>query len=82
VRRHLVVLVLLKHPELEALAASTPENAEAMFHAAAAQEMLERRRETIVQLERQGVLIVETTAAEVGVQAVSKYLEVKAEGLL
>jgi uncharacterized protein (DUF58 family) len=82
VRRHLVVLVLLKHPELEALAASTPKNAEEMFHAAAAQEMLERRRETIVQLERQGVLIVETTAEEVGVRAVSKYLEVKAEGLL
>jgi len=53
-----------------------------MFHAAAAQEMLERRRETILQLERQGVLIVETTAAEIGVNAVSKYLEVKAEGLL
>jgi hypothetical protein len=53
-----------------------------MFHAAAAQEMLERRRETLAQLERQGVLIVETTAEEVGVRAVSTYLEVKAEGLL
>jgi uncharacterized protein (DUF58 family) len=82
VRRHLVVLVLLKHPELEELAASTPCNKDEMFHAAAAQEMLERRRETILQLERQGVLIVETTAAEIGVNAVSKYLEVKAEGLL
>jgi uncharacterized protein (DUF58 family) len=82
VRRHLVVLVLLRHPELEALAASKPTNADEMFHSAAAQEMLERRRETIAQLERQGVLIVETTAAEVGIQAVSKYLEVKAEGLL
>jgi uncharacterized protein (DUF58 family) len=82
VRRHLVVLVLLKHPELEALAASTPTTREEMFRVAAAQEMLERRRATIAQLERQGVLIVETTAAEVGVQAVSKYLEVKAEGLL
>ena len=82
VRRHLVVLVLLKHPELEALAAREPKNRDDMFHAAAAQEMLERRRETIAQLERQGVLIVETTAAEVGINAVSKYLEVKAEGLL
>jgi len=82
VRRHLVVLVLLKHPELDALANSTPKTQEEMFHAAAAQEMLERRRETILQLERQGVLIVETTAEEVGVNAVSKYLEVKAQGLL
>ncbi len=82
VRRHLVVLVLLKHPELEELAAREPKTKEEMFHAAAAQEMLERRRETIAQLERQGVLIVETTAAKVGIRAVSKYLEVKAEGLL
>jgi uncharacterized protein (DUF58 family) len=82
VRRHLVVLVLLKHPELEELAAREPKTKDEMFHSAAAQEMLERRRETIAQLERQGVLIVETTAAEVGINAVSKYLEVKAEGLL
>jgi uncharacterized protein (DUF58 family) len=82
VRRHLVVLVLLKHPELEELATREPKTRDEMFHSAAAQEMLERRRETIAQLERQGVLIVETTAAEVGIRAVSKYLEVKAEGLL
>ncbi len=82
VRRHLVVLVLLKHPELDELAARTPATRAEMFHAAAAQEMIERRRETVAQLERQGVLIVETTAAEVGVNAITKYLEVKAKGML
>jgi len=82
VRQHLVVLVLLKHPELDAIAAKKPATQEEMFRAAAAQEMLERRRETMAQLRRQGVLIVETTAAEVGVNAISKYLEVKAQGLL
>lgn len=82
VRRHLVVLVLLKHPELEELAGRVPKTREEMFHATAAQEMLERRRETIAQLERQGVLIVETTAEEIGIRAVSQYLEVKARGLL
>jgi uncharacterized protein (DUF58 family) len=82
VRRHLVVLVLLKHPELDELAARPPRTGAEMFHAAAAQEMIERRRETVAQLERQGVLIVETTAAEVGVNAITKYLEVKAKGML
>ena len=82
VRRHLVVLVLLRHPELEELAARVPKTREEMFHSAAAQEMLERRRETIAQLERRGVLIVETIAEEIGVRAVSEYLEVKARGLL
>jgi len=82
VRRHLVVLVLLKHPELDELAGRKPQTRAEMFHAAAAQEMIERRRETVAQLERQGVLIVETTAAEVGVNAITKYLEVKAKGML
>lgn len=82
VRRHLVVLVVLKHPELELLASRVARSRDEMYHSAAAQEMLERRRETIAQMERQGVLVVETTAEEVGMRAVSKYLEVKAEGLL
>jgi uncharacterized protein (DUF58 family) len=82
VRQHLVVLVLLKHPELEELAACVPKTREEMFHSAAAQEMLERRRDTVAQLERQGVLIVETTAEEIGVRTVSEYLEVKARGVL
>jgi uncharacterized protein (DUF58 family) len=82
VRRHLVVLVLLEHPELDALAAREPKKAEEMFASTAAQEMLERRRETIAKLRQQGVLVVETTPAEVGARAISKYLEVKAQGLL
>ena len=82
VRRHLVVLVLLEHPELDALAAREPKNAEEMFASTAAQEMLERRRQTIAKLRGQGVLVVETTPANVGVTAITKYLEVKAQGLL
>jgi uncharacterized protein (DUF58 family) len=50
VKRHLVVLVLLEHPELEALAASAPKNAREMYAVTAAQEMLERRRATLMQL--------------------------------
>ena len=79
---HLVVLVLLRHPELNTLASTLPATREAMFHAAAATEMEERRRATIAQLERQGVLIVEASAEEIGVRAVSEYLEVKSRGLL
>ena len=44
--------------------------------------MAERRRETMGTLERMGVFLVEATADELGVRAVSEYLEVKARGLL
>lgn len=82
VRRHLVVLVLLQHPELEALAAQAPAKARAMYAAAAAQEMLERRRLTLAQLRAQGVLVVETSSSSVAADAISRYLEVKAQGQL
>ena len=80
VRRHLVVLVLLQHPELEALAATQPGNAREMYATTAAQEMLERRRVTIAQMRAQGVLVVETSAAKVASDSISKYLEVKSQG--
>jgi hypothetical protein len=82
VKRHLVVLVLLEHPELEALAASAPKNAREMYAVTAAQEMLERRRATLMQLRAQGVLVVETSASGVASDSISKYLEVKAQGKL
>ncbi len=82
VRRHLVVLVLLQHPELEALAAGAPAKAREMYASAAAQEMLERRRLTLAQLRAQGVLIVETTASSVAADAITRYLQVKAQGQL
>ena len=82
VRRHLVVLVLLQHPELEALAGNAPVKTRAMYASAAAQEMLERQRLTLAQLRAQGVLIVETSASSVAADAISRYLEVKAQGKL
>jgi len=80
VRRHLVVLVLLQHPELDALSVREPKNVEEMFASTAAQQILERRREAIVKLRQQGVLVVETTPGKVGAAAITKYLEVKAQG--
>jgi uncharacterized protein (DUF58 family) len=82
VRQHLVVLVLLEHPELQALAARKPQDVEEMFASTAAQEILERRTAAIGRLRQQGVLVVETTPGELGAAAISKYLEVKAQGLL
>ena len=78
VRRHLVLLVVLKHPELDELAARMPANVDEMYSTAAAKEMLDRRRETIATLRRQGVLVVESTPGESGLRAINSYLEVKA----
>ena len=81
-RRHLVVLVVLGHPELDAMAARQPENVSQMFVATAAAEILERRRALVGRLRAQGVLVVETTPGCVKADAINQYLEVKARGVL
>ena len=82
VRRHLVLLVVLHHPELDALAGSPTGTIEQMYRSAAAKEMLDRRRGTIVKLRQQGVLVVEASPGEVGLRAINSYLEIKAKGLI
>ena len=82
VRRHLVLLVLLEHPELEQLAARPAATVEGMYASAAAKEMLDRRREAIARLRQQGVLVIESTPGEVGMRAINGYLDVKGRGLL
>ncbi len=82
VRRHLVLLVLLVHPELDALAARSSASVEEMYRAAAAKEMLDRRHSTIARLRQQGVLVVEATPGDVGLRAINSYLEIKAKGLI
>ncbi len=81
-RRHLVLLVVLGHPELQQLAARQPEDVEQMFVSTAAMEVLERRREVLARLRAQGVLVVETTPGTVKADAINEYLDVKARGLV
>jgi len=81
-RRHLVLLVVLGNPELDAAAARQPESVGQMFVATAAAEILERRRALLAGLRAQGVLVVETTPGRVKADAINEYLEVKARGVL
>ncbi len=81
-RRHLVLLVVLGHPELDAMATQQPDNVGQMFVATAAMEILERRHALLARLRAQGVLVVETTPGSVKADAINQYLEVKARGAL
>jgi uncharacterized protein (DUF58 family) len=81
-RRHLVLLLVLNHPEIRATAAREPMTSGQMFESAAAQEVIERRRQILAGLRSKGVLVVETTAGALRTDAINEYLEVKARGLL
>jgi uncharacterized protein (DUF58 family) len=81
-RRHLVLLIVLGHTELQHVSRRQPETVEQMFVSTAASEILERRREVLARLRTQGVLVVETTPGTVKADAINQYLEVKARGRL
>ncbi|HTV04293.1 MAG TPA: DUF58 domain-containing protein [Acidobacteriaceae bacterium] len=81
-RRHLVLLVVLRNPELDAMAAKQPATTHQMYVATASEEILERRRALLAQMRAQGVLVVETSADSVKADAINQYLDVKARGLL
>ncbi|HTV83682.1 MAG TPA: DUF58 domain-containing protein [Acidobacteriaceae bacterium] len=81
-RRHLVLLVVLNHPEILGVAARPPRTPAQMYESAAAQELTERRRLTLGALRAKGVLVVETTPGDLRSDAINEYLEVKARGML
>jgi uncharacterized protein (DUF58 family) len=81
-RRHLVLLVVLVHPELDQLSRREPRDVEQMFISTAASEILERRREVLARLRAQGVLVVETSPGSVKADAINQYLEVKSRGMV
>lgn len=81
-RTHLVVLILLKHPELEAHVRRMPHSAAEMFSSAAAQETLARQAAVVRRLRSRGVLVVETAPANAPVATINQYLDVKARGTL
>lgn len=81
-RRHLVLLVVLSHPEILAVAARDPGTPLQMYESAAAQELAERRRLTLGALRAKGVLVAETTPGALRSDAINQYLEVKARGML
>jgi uncharacterized protein (DUF58 family) len=81
-RRHLVLLIVLSHPEILATAARPPLTPVQMYESAAAQELTERRRLTLGALRSKGVLVVETTPGSLRSDAINEYLEVKARGML
>ena len=81
-RRHLVLLVVLSHPEIVAAAGRPPRTPLEMYESAAAQELTERRRLTLGALRAKGVLVVETTPGALRSDAINEYLELKARGML
>ena len=81
-KRHLVLFVIFRDEELEAIARSEPVDPEAVSRAVTAEALLKERDLVIARLIRMGAHIVDAPAAQVGTALLSAYIDMKKRDLL
>ena len=81
-QQHLVVFVVMRDEELEAMHAQAPETPEDVSRAAVAAALLQAREVVIERLQRMGALIVEAQAARIGPALINRYVDLKHRDLL
>jgi len=79
---HLLLIVVLRDEELEAIAGQEPQRPEDITRAITAAALLKERRLIINRLLRLGVHVVESEHDKVGEQLVASYIELKRRNLL
>ena len=80
--RHLIVFAAMGQPDLNALAAATPETTEDMYRHVAALEIADRRNALLGALRQRGVLVLELMPGMLASSLVNQYMDVKERGLL
>jgi uncharacterized protein (DUF58 family) len=82
VEKHLVVIIVLRDFELEAIAGADPRNADDVTRAVTAGDLLIDRQVVITRLRHLGVNVVESEYDKVNEQLVQSYLDLKKRDLL
>lgn len=82
VETHLIVIVVLRDEELEAITAAEPQTADDVTRAITAADLLADRRVVITRLQHLGVHVVESEYDKVSERLVQSYLELKKRDLL
>jgi uncharacterized protein (DUF58 family) len=81
-RQHLVLFVMMRDEELEAIERQAPRTADDVSRAVVAASLLRERDVVVTRLRRMGVEIVEAPADQVGPALLASYLDLKRRDLL
>ena len=81
-RRHLVVFVTIRDPDLEAVVDQGPEDLDGVVTLVAANQWVQDRRRVLERLVRLGVTVVDAKPNTVTARLVSTYLDIKARDLI
>lgn len=82
VETHLLIVVVLRDHELEAIATGSPEDADDVTRAITASSLLKERRVVITALQHLGVHVIESEYDRVSERLVAGYLDLKRRNLL
>jgi uncharacterized protein (DUF58 family) len=80
--RHLALVVALRNPALEEVAALPGVGDSGPYRRAAAEELLDARERALQSMRRAGVHVVDATPGTVSAGLLAKYSEIKGRGLL
>jgi uncharacterized protein (DUF58 family) len=78
----LVLLVTLRDPTVQAMARQEVQDSVGLYGRTVAERLLEERRVTLDQLQRQGVLTLDVPADELSIAVINRYLELKAREMI
>jgi uncharacterized protein (DUF58 family) len=81
-RQHLVLFVMMRDAELEAIERKAPETPDDVSRAVVAAALMRERELVVTRLRRMGVEIVEAAADQVGPALLARYLDLKRRDLL
>ncbi|POF32641.1 DUF58 domain-containing protein [Roseibium marinum] len=81
-RRHLLIFVTIRDPELEALVETPPQDLNGAAALVAANQSIHERRLVLERLSRMGVTIVDARPEAITARLISTYLEIKARELI
>jgi uncharacterized protein (DUF58 family) len=81
-RKHLALVVALRDPSFAEVARGTPASVDGVYEKVVAREVLEERSRAIRAIVRRGAHVLDIAPQDFSTGVVSKYLELKARGLL
>lgn len=81
-KKHMLVVVLFKNTELDTLITSNSKSLQDIYHKTIAEKFAFEKRLMVKELLKHGIQSILTTPENLTINAINKYLEIKARGLL
>jgi hypothetical protein len=81
-KKHVLVVIFFENTELDKIIASKPDNTTDMAHQVIAESFTHDKKLMAAELRKHGINTLLTKPEDLSINAINKYLEIKARGIL